>query len=380
MLTSATHLVRGAAHGCAAAQWRHASTLAGTSLSIISTPVQGRGVYATAAFAAGAVLLEDEPLVAVGDPSTAGSYCQRCFNAVGPGPAAVRCVCGYTYCCTACRAEHWDRGHEALCGGTSALDAYCAVSSVNFPRAAAGLLASSLAAGTDFSAFWARVNTLAHVSTGLPPDAEAGAYPIGWRSGYEHVKAAISPRLGGPKDVFFEHAFSLRFYARLMGVMRLNTFSFRCPLDREPGQGVVAPPPAPVAADAVAGCCSDNGSGGASSSSCGSEESSCGSGSKAGEAPGGTALYERVSLFNHDCDPTCDVHISGGGTVTLRARKLILPGEQCTVTYLDSSLPVELRRVKLKLYGFDCVCGLCIRQLAEQAAHRRSERLAAAAV
>ncbi|MEI8327013.1 MAG: SET domain-containing methyltransferase [Betaproteobacteria bacterium] len=103
----------------------------------------------------------------------------------------------------------------------------------------------------------------------------------------------------------------------------------------------------------------------------GADAAGCGPGGGCGEtpaslgdAPGGTALYELASLANHDCDPNADVVIARGGALELRARRDVAAGEPLTVTYLDSSLHVALRRRKLLLgYGFSCECALCRAQL-----------------
>jgi SET domain-containing protein len=83
-----------------------------------------------------------------------------------------------------------------------------------------------------------------------------------------------------------------------------------------------------------------------------------------GDAPGGTAIYFLASFANHSCEPNCDVCIAPGGALALRARRSIAALEPLTITYLDSSLPVEFRRKKLLMgYGFDCNCELCEQQL-----------------
>ena len=81
--------------------------------------------------------------------------------------------------------------------------------------------------------------------------------------------------------------------------------------------------------------------------------------------------YALASLAQHDCEPSCDVVLGRGGALALRARRDIPAGGDVTITYLDSSLPVALRRKKLLLYGFECSCELCALQLKWEAQARR---------
>lgn len=177
--------------------------------------------------------------------------------------------------------------------------------------------------------------------------------------------------MGGNKEAFFDTVFNLRFYSRLMSTLRLNTFSFPCSLDQPLVRSPTPTSPGPAAVGAVSqsaqaadsGCCSEDGT--AAPAACGTD-SSCGSSiGKAGEAPGGTVLYALASHANHDCDPSLEVQVGAGAGLTLRTRREIRPGEEVTVTYLDSSLDVGIRQAKLRLYGFECRCALCVRQLAE---------------
>ena len=55
----------------------------------------------------------------------------------------------------------------------------------------------------------------------------------------------------------------------------------------------------------------------------------------------GSALYTLPSMLNHSCDPSMDAVWDGGdATLTLRARREIVAGEELTITYIDADSPV----------------------------------------
>jgi hypothetical protein len=344
----------------------------------------------------------------------------------------VTCSCGSLFCSDACMRGAVAAGHDALCSPQArTLDQWCAEMGLNHPRAAAAAVARSLSSSSvDFGAFWADVNRLASVA--MPP--RDGDLPRSWQAGYRLVREALSANMRGEgAGAFFEHAFNLRAYGRLMGTLGLNAFSVPCPLD-----GPAAPAQASssssggrggggggggsqlLAARAVdpnssvpgaaaggggeaGGCCSTDAhpQPASLSSSCGSDPSSCstpGGGGGGGEdflrasweAPGATALYAVASFLNHACEPTLDVSFGPGGRLTLRARRDlrrsvasaagVVVGDELTITYLDSSLPLKERRARLRAaYGFDCACDMCARQEREEREERR-KALAASAV
>jgi len=83
----------------------------------------------------------------------------------------------------------------------------------------------------------------------------------------------------------------------------------------------------------------------------------------------GSAVYMLPSLVNHDCEPNLDASWpAGDATLVLSARRDISPGEQLTITYIDSSLNVADRQAQLRYgYGFACACETCREDLAEAA-------------
>lgn len=309
------------------------------------------------------------PLTWVSASSSLGAVCEECMRGVS-NSVAVSCPgCPATYCSTACRSKHWDlSGHSVLCGGEGELNEWCRGQGYNFPRMAAYLVAKGLAGGVDYTAHWGAVHGLCYAT---PPPLDE--QPRAFKEGYDLVRGAFikGGRVGGNITLFFDSVFNPEAYARLMGTLRLNTFSVACPLDGE-GSRVST-----VAAEGVGmgggdassgsncappgeGCCGSDSGGGN-----GSGSSGCGGGSSPtalGDAPGGAALYHLASLANHQCEPSTDVVVAPGGGLALRARVPLKKGDPVTITYLDSSLPLELRRKKLQSgYGFTCTCPRCTR-------------------
>ena len=327
----------------------------------VEVTASGRGLVASTYFSPGDVVLtEDSPLAAAGDPATLDVTCSYCFRALSIDTFVTCTDCGTRYCSSECRSSALlIGGHEAICRGESELNAWCATHGHNFARVAVNAVARSLTGGRDFSIYWAKINSLAYAT---PPPTDA--LPRAHIAGYALVKNTFisAGRLSGAGvGTFFDTVFNLRAYARLMGTLRLNAFTVNARESRNISETTSLP---------LTNTCSVSESGD-SSSCCGSESESgggCGdTPAGLGDAPGGTAIYEAASLANHACEPSCDVVISASGALALRARQEIKVGQELSITYLDSSLPVELRRRKLLLgYGFDCMCTLCRSQLKRQ--------------
>jgi hypothetical protein len=314
----------------------------------------------------GVVLAESSPLTWVSASSSLGAVCEECMRGLPLPPASsspVSCPgCSARYCSQACRARHWEHsGHSVLCGGEAELNAWCKAQGYNFPRMAAYLVAKGLGGGVDYSAHWEAVHSLCYAN---PPPLDE--LPRAYREGYDLVRGAFikGGRVGGNITLFFDSVFNQAAYARLMGTLRLNTFSVACPMDGAGSKVVVASAVNSVeGVEAAGSSCGpalpSNGEG------CCGTSSGCGGGSSPtalGDAPGGAALYHLASLANHQCEPSTDVVIAPGGGLALRARLPLQKGDPVTITYLDSSLPLELRRKKLQAgYGFTCTCPRCTR-------------------
>ncbi|XP_022049275.2 histone-lysine N-methyltransferase SMYD3 [Acanthochromis polyacanthus] len=73
----------------------------------------------------------------------------------------------------------------------------------------------------------------------------------------------------------------------------------------------------------------------------------------------GVGLYPSLSLLNHDCRPNC-MMVFEGTKVRLRAVQNISPGEELTISYIESLLPTEDRQRQLEdQYHFTCHCQRC---------------------
>lgn len=354
----------------------------------------GRGLFATAPLPAGTVVLSSSPLLAVADVAGAALACTWCHRALPPPPAggaqACRGGCGAAYCCAACAAASERAGaHAMLCGSMSELDAWSAARGGNFARAAAAALAASFSgtAGRDFAGYWAAVSEL----VSHPVAADDAELPAVWREGYALVRAALSRRMDAGASVFFDTAFPLRAYARLMGTLRLNSFSLEAPLGvrrtaaappatAPPASAPPSLPPSGACATGERAACGEAGGADAAAAAAGGDGAAAGccsgGGDEAGaaaaqERTGGTALYHQPSFVNHSCEPNLDVSIGPFARLQLSTREAVEPGDELRITYLDSGLPVNVRRGKLLHgYGFECACPLCTRQLAEDRSAR----------
>eukprot|EP00741_Cyanophora_paradoxa_P011834 tig00020564_g11437.t1 len=81
----------------------------------------------------------------------------------------------------------------------------------------------------------------------------------------------------------------------------------------------------------------------------------------------GLALYERASLFNHDCWPNCRWSQSPGEAICVRAAREIAPGEPATIQYQSSYAPrVRRQRSLRKALLFSCGCARCRREEEEE--------------
>lgn len=381
-------------------------------LAVVRLPSKGRALVTTAPFAAGAVLLQEEPLVAVGDPLATDLACAHCFLPVPLSGAARRttCACGYVYCSPACKDAHAAGGHDVLCGSARALDAFCATHRVNFPRVAAAALGKSLGGTVDFMDFWAAVQAL----VSLPVAADADGLPPLTHEGYAAVKAAVSARMDGDAEGFWAVAFDVRTYARLLGTLRLNSFSVslhnvggsgsggdggRSPLLASAGVGGVGgggstataatgaaaaePPPPPAGSSSACGSHAHDGGSG----SCGdaSADGGCcsGDGTFTERSGGGTAVYGVASMMNHDCAPSAEALLHARGTLRVAAARELAPGDEVSISYLGeagAALGVGDRRGRLAAgYGFECRCARCVTEAAAAAAVTPASRAAAAA-
>ncbi|XP_061734882.1 histone-lysine N-methyltransferase SMYD3 isoform X2 [Nerophis ophidion] len=73
----------------------------------------------------------------------------------------------------------------------------------------------------------------------------------------------------------------------------------------------------------------------------------------------GVGLYPSLSLLNHDCRPNC-VMVFEGAKIHLRAILDIKPGEELTISYIETLSLTEERQKQLEdQYHFTCRCQKC---------------------
>lgn len=78
----------------------------------------------------------------------------------------------------------------------------------------------------------------------------------------------------------------------------------------------------------------------------------------------GCSLSAHMGFANHDCDPNAQPNIDEEGYVVFTSFREIKEGEEITISYVDSGMPLEERRAVLKEhYGFDCDCERCHAQM-----------------
>jgi hypothetical protein len=79
-------------------------------------------------------------------------------------------------------------------------------------------------------------------------------------------------------------------------------------------------------------------------------------------------IFSTHHFLNHSCDPNAMNGIMGDAVVedarvTVWALRKIAKGEEVEISYIDNSMPLQMRRTELKnLYLFDCNCERCVRE------------------
>ena len=71
-----------------------------------------------------------------------------------------------------------------------------------------------------------------------------------------------------------------------------------------------------------------------------------------------SALFHTLALFNHSCQSNCSNQIIGDFCLVL-ASKDIAKDEELTISYIDGSLPLHIRRQLFGNFEFQCSCELC---------------------
>jgi hypothetical protein len=84
--------------------------------------------------------------------------------------------------------------------------------------------------------------------------------------------------------------------------------------------------------------------------------------------------FPEVSRFNHDCRPNVAFRLDAQLRHTTTVVRDVSPGEELSITYLDSAEPREKRQERAKqAWGFECGCSQC--KLVDKAAAQSDRRL-----
>ncbi|KAF3769345.1 histone-lysine N-methyltransferase activity protein [Cryphonectria parasitica EP155] len=74
--------------------------------------------------------------------------------------------------------------------------------------------------------------------------------------------------------------------------------------------------------------------------------------------------FPEVSMYNHDCRPNVAFHLESGlihRTHAVRKSVPIQPGEELSISYVDSFRARDVRRARTKQnWGFECTCAQCM--------------------
>ena len=114
------------------------------------------------------------------------------------------------------------------------------------------------------------------------------------------------------------------------------------------------------------------GGGGGGGGGCGASaaaEASSGTGGRGGggHRPIGIGVFPSAARFNHSCDPNAHQSFDSFGCVTVDTVRRVEKGEELTIPYVDTRLPREERRAKLrKNFAFDCACARCVAEEKEE--------------
>lgn len=76
----------------------------------------------------------------------------------------------------------------------------------------------------------------------------------------------------------------------------------------------------------------------------------------------GLVLFDKISNADHSCGASAVWHFQTNNTFILRARKMLKPGDEISISYLydgDLILPTHKRREKLLSWRFWCNCNRC---------------------
>ena len=292
------------------------------TLQLVHVPGQGRGLFAAQAIGQGATVHREAPMACTGPPGEAMARCRACLQPFLAGAAPV----GGGVCADCAAggeaASAWWRLFSRCDWGP--LETLCAATGEKFPMLAARLACQSLADEGDAPRRAGEPRGRAATDLALlcfarvPPPV-----PAPWVAQHEALLACLRPALGAER-AFAEDLLTLAWYADVQARLHLNVFRVDT-LDA----AALAPLSEAFGGDWM--------------------------------ARKGSAVYAMASLFNHACEPNLDVCFpQNSALLALRAARDVDPGEQLTLSYIDTSLPLHKRRQALEQgYGFRCRCPRC---------------------
>jgi hypothetical protein len=331
---------------------RAAAALAGFPVAAALAPASGggRGLVASVAVRAGAVLLREAPLLAAPAPAAAGAVCGQCVRPLGPPPppgppptAHARPVFCGARCEGAAAADGW---LTASRGARSFPALAAAARGDRFPplvakalgrRLASLLLPGEVDAGASGDAD-AALASLARPNVPSIPPPWLDLHAAFTRDAHVWLTAGLGVDARAANSILAAHAPAPAF-AAILGAVHVNAFRVDCTW---PGVGVGEAADGAAASAALLDAALASVAGGAS-------------------APGaGTAVYAGASLVNHSCLPTAEP-VFDGGELTLLAATDLSPGDAVEICYVDETAPLATRRAVLEeAYGFVCGCVRCV--------------------
>ena len=288
----------------------------------------GRGLFAARAVTANETVLAS-PLsgafaVVHALPASARDVCWRCLrwldgNGTHDGTPAYPKHGQENWCGLACRQSHaisdaTDRG-EAVTGATDELRTLCASDGAAFPLLALRLARAAIAGDAPKSL----LDPLCHARLDTVPDS--------WREAHAIFEAALPPGEAAH--------FPLEWFVGVLARAHLNAFRVSMPRMNMDAASMAEALAADIAGD--------------------------------GKTDNGVAIYLHASFFNHSCDPTVEASWpNGSADVTFKSLRELLPGEEATVAYTDTTANVRVRRSHLlSNYGFSCACARCVAEASD---------------
>lgn len=285
---------------------------------------RGIGVVAARALPAGTLIHDDVPLLAAS--IGADTACYHCLRPLPPAKDRVACACDRHYCSAGCKAVALDMYHAPLCGAADGK----AVAKLE-AQASAGFSASSrfiLLAWKMLGAALVQAKR-----TGMPLQAPPDVAPFCHLARVTDWASADAR----PAALRFTALYPLRMWILVRELLGSETTGAEPALSMAWVRDVVA-----LLSPNVMGL---HGSGRMSVATC------------------GQVLMGAGSFFNHSCVPNT-AGVSNvdmmGATVRFVTTRPVAAGEELTIAYCHTDVPLEARRTTLEVqYGFTCACPKC---------------------